>query len=103
MEAYNARDLDVFMTFFDEDIEMYNFHAENSSAKGLKEVRSIYKNMFDASPMLHSKILNRIVFDNKVIDYEFITGAYGKAEPFELVFIYEIRDGKIFRTTAIRK
>lgn len=103
LDAYNALDIDAFMALFSEDIEMYNFHEPELRAKGLDEVRAVYKRMFDASPNLHSKIVNRIVFDNKVIDHEYITGAYGKEEPFELVFIYEIKDGKIFRTTAIRK
>ena len=103
LEAYNARDIEAFMALFDEDIEMYNFQDPEVAVKGIKAVREVYQRMFDASPELHSKILNRIVFDNKVIDYEYITGASGRSDPFELVFIYEIENGKIIRTTAIRK
>lgn len=103
LKAYNERNLDAFMAFFDENIEMYNFHDTQVRAKGLEEVRALYKRFFDASPQLHSKIINRIVFDNKVIDHEYITGGNGRKEPFELVFIYEIENGKIVRTTAIRK
>ena len=103
LEAYNSRDIDAFMSLFDENIEMYNFHDEEIKAKGIDEVRALYKGFFDASPELHSKILNRMVFDNKVIDHEYITGARGKAEAYELIFIYEIKDNKIIRTTAIRK
>ena len=84
-------------------IEMYNFQDPEVAVKGIRAVREVYQRMFDASPELHSKILNRIVFDNKVIDYEYITGASGRSDPFELVFIYEIENGKIIRTTAIRK
>lgn len=103
LEAYNARDIDGFMALFDDNIEMYNFHEEKIRAKGIDDVRTLYKSFFDASPELHSKILKRIVLGNTVIDHEYITGARGKKEAYELVFIYEVKDGKIFRTTSIKQ
>jgi hypothetical protein len=58
--------------------------------------------LFDASPKLHSTILKRIVFNNKVIDHERIVGRQGSDAPLEIVVIYEVNEGKIFRLTAIR-
>ncbi len=103
LDAYNAHDFEKFMSFFSEDIEMYELHESEPSVKGIEEVRKRYKDYFDASPELHSKIKNRMVFGNKVIDYEYITGARGSKEPYELIFMYEVENGKIVRTTAIRK
>ncbi len=103
LEAYNKRDIASFMSYFSEDIKMYDFVSGEITAKGLKEVRVLYEKYFRESPQLHSKIMQRIVFDNKVIDHEYITGARGRAEPLELILIYEVENGKIVKTTSIRK
>jgi hypothetical protein len=103
LEAYNARDLNKFMSSFSEDIEMYNFTDGKMTAKGLSEVRKIYQELFDLSPQLHSTILKRLVFDNKIIDYERIEGRRGSKTPVEMVLIYEVKNEKIVKTTAIRK
>lgn len=103
LEAYNNRDIDAFMSDFSEEIEMYNYGLNEPSAKGLDAVRKIYSGLFEASPNLFSKIKNRIVFDNKVIDHESITGRMGKEELVEMVLIYEVKEEKIFKITAIKK
>lgn len=103
LDAYNARDIDRFMEYFSPDVELYNFADHQPTAKGQVELRKIYQELFDASPKLHSQIVNRIVFDNKVIDHEYITGRRGSDTPVELVLIYEVKEGKIVKMTAIRK
>lgn len=103
LEAYNARDLDKFMSSFSEDIEMYNFTDGKMTAKGLSQVRKIYQELFDLSPQLYSTIVKRIVFDNKIIDHEWIEGRKGSKTPVEIVLIYEVKNEKIVKTTAIRK
>jgi hypothetical protein len=62
----------------------------------------VYKELFDLSPKLHSTILKRITFDNKVIDHESIVGRRGADDVFEIVLIYEVKDNKIFKMTTIR-
>jgi hypothetical protein len=103
LDAYNAHDIELFMSFFSEDVTMINFNDGKNTAIGVNEVRAIYEPYFKASPDLHSKILQRTVFDNKVIDHEYITGARGNAEAFEIVLIYEVENNKIVKMTAIRK
>ena len=102
LDAYNALDLDGFMSYFSEDIQIQNFDTGEVTARGLEAVRGIYERLFRASPKLHSRILKRTVFGNKVIDHEYITGRNGSPEPLELVLIYEVRDGKIFRISVMR-
>lgn len=102
LDAYNAHDIEAFMSYFADDIEMYNFNDGKQTANGIEEVRAIYGPYFKTSPELHSKILKRTVFDNKVMDHEYITGARG-GEPFEIVLIYEVENDKIIKMTAIRK
>ncbi|MCR9173491.1 MAG: nuclear transport factor 2 family protein [bacterium] len=103
LDAYNNHDFELFMSYFHEDVEMYNLNECEPYTKGKEAVGDLYEAYFEASPDLHSKILNRMVFGNTVIDYEYITGARGDATPFELIFMYEVEGDKIIRTTAIRK
>lgn len=103
LDAYNNRNIEGFMSYFSEDILVRNFDTGATSAQGKQAVREIYTQLFEASPNLHSKILKRTVFDNKVIDHEYITGRNGSQEPLELVLIYEVREGKIFRISVMRK
>ena len=77
LDAYNAHNIDLFMSYFTEDVAIYEFKNGKQTADGKKEVRDIYEPYFKASPELHSTIIKRTVFGNKVIDHESITGRYG--------------------------
>ncbi|MGA9269459.1 MAG: nuclear transport factor 2 family protein [Lutimonas sp.] len=103
LDAYNNGDIEGFMSYFSEDITVKNFDTGAITAENKKAVREIYTRLFESSPDLHSRILKRTVFDNKVIDHEYITGRNGSQEPLELVLIYEVRDSKIFRISVMRK
>ena len=103
LDAYNALDLEGFMSYFSSDIQIRDFDSGEVTAMGLEAVRKVYDRLFRASPELHSRILKRTVFGNKVIDHEYITGRNGSVEPLELVLIYEVRDGKIFRISVMRQ
>lgn len=103
LNAYNSRDLETFMSCFHHEIKMYNFGIEKPSAQGLEEVRKIYQSLFEQSPKLHSTIIKRIIFENKIIDHESITGRLGIENPIEMVLIYEVNEEKIVKITAIKK
>lgn len=103
LEAYNSVNIEKFMSYFSDDVVMKNFNDGKETAKGKAEVKTIFEPYFKASPNLHSKIVDRITFDNKVIDHEYISGARGSNEPFEIVVIYEVVDGKIISMVAVRK
>jgi hypothetical protein len=103
LNCYNNRDIEGFMSSFHHDIKIYSLGESIPTVVGTLQVRKLYKELFDLSPKLHSTILKRIVFDNKVIDHESIVGRRGSADIYELVLIYEVRDEKIFSITVIRK
>lgn len=88
VDYYNSRDIDNSMCCF---------------IDGIDQCRKFYHALFDESPRLHSNILSRIVFDNKVIDHESLVGRKGLNEPLEIVVIYEVKDSKNFKLTAIKK
>lgn len=102
LKAYNAHDIDAFMAVFIEDITLWNLGDSIPWASGAEQVSTIYAKLFASSPDLHSEVLTRTVIGNKVLDYERITGRAG-GDVFFLIMVYEIKDGKIFRATAIRK
>ena len=103
LDAYNNLDIEQFMSYISEDIEVYEFDSKKLSIKGAEACRNVYTELFELSPKLHSTILKRIVFDNKVIDHEYIVGRRGSDTAIELVLIYEVRDEKIFRISVMRK
>lgn len=103
LNCYNNRDLDGFMSYFADTISLVNFSDQKVIAKGLEEIRALYKNLFDTSPNLHSTILKRMVLGNKVIDHESIVGRKGSAEVLEIILIYEIEGDKIVKMTTVRK
>jgi hypothetical protein len=102
VEGYNRRDIRGFMECFSPDIALYTFPDPEPTLEGLGAIQKFYKQLFEASPKLHSTILQRIVFNNKIIDHESIIGRQGSDVPLEIVVIYEVNEGKIFRLTAIR-
>jgi hypothetical protein len=102
LKAYNKGNIDEFMEVFSEDITLWNLGEAVPWAAGAENVREIYAKLFASSPDLNSEVISRTVIGNKVLDYERITGRKG-GDVFFLIMVYEIKDGKIFRATAIRQ
>jgi len=102
VDFYNARDIEKFMSSFSTDIALYSFSNPLPSLVGLNQIRKFYDELFQSSPQLHSTIIKRITFDNKVIDHESIVGRKGSDEIIELVLIYEVKKNKICKITVIK-
>ncbi|MFS4445849.1 nuclear transport factor 2 family protein [Maribacter sp. 2307UL18-2] len=103
LQTYNNRDIEGFMSVIDDNVKMVDFTSGKVTLEGSDACRKVYTSLFEASPELHSKILTRTVFDNKVIDHEYITGRKGSEIPIELVLIYEVDQEKITKMTVLRK
>ena len=102
LESYNRGDLDAFMETFDQAVIFTNAQGE-ITMQGREAVRARYKAYFEASPDLHSEIQNRIVQGEFVIDHEHITGRYGNPQIYELVLVFQVKQGKIVRVTVYGK
>ncbi|WP_350292169.1 nuclear transport factor 2 family protein [uncultured Croceitalea sp.] len=98
LDAYNARDIDAFMSTYTNDITLVNF-PDKVVLKGQEKMRESYATYFDATPDLNCEIKNRIIIGNKVIDEEFITA---NGQNFSAVAIYEVENGKISKVTFIQ-
>lgn len=91
LNAYNAHNLDAFLTPYADSVEVYDF-PDKLMSKGIDKMRINYQ-FIKATPGLHCKLLNRIVEGNTVIDHEEI---YVKGrKPFRGVAIYTIEKGRI--------
>jgi len=101
VDAYNSRDLERFVNCHHPEIELFNYPEHIPFAKGRDRVAEIYKAVFKDSPLLNTKILNRIVMGDKVIDHEKITGRMS-VNDFELIAVYEVKDGLIWKARFIR-
>jgi len=103
LETYNNRDINGFMSVIDQNVTIHDFATGEITLGGYENCKKVYAALFEESPQLHSKKLTRTVFDNKVIDHEYITGRKGSDIPIELVLIYEVNNEKITKMTVLRK
>ena len=102
LETYNARDLAGFVACYHPEVELFNFPEQKPFSTGLGSLEERYREVFDQSPELHAHIERRIVFDNKVIDHERVTGRKG-IEEIQIIAIYEVEEQLIRRVYFIWK
>ena len=100
LNAYNARDLEAFLSVYHPDVEVYSFPS-TLQYSGRKNMRKIYGEFFNEAKGLHCRLLNRITYENTVIDREYVTGV-PRQDAVEAVAIYEIADGFIKKVWFIQ-
>ncbi|HCR53982.1 MAG TPA: amidohydrolase [Cytophagales bacterium] len=89
--AYNAHDLESFLSVYSPDIKLYNFPQE-LILEGMDPMRDRYSTRFE-SKNLHAEVLSRSVMGDYVIDHERVTGM--RAEKVEATIIYHVSEGLI--------
>jgi hypothetical protein len=100
LEAYNARDLDAFLATYAEDAELFE-HPSKLLASGMAQLRERYAARF-TDPMLHARILQRIVMGNFVIDHERVTRMFPEGPgTLDAVAMYEVDGQRITRVWFI--
>ena len=96
LDAYNARDIDRFMTFWADDCECYAFPSQ-LLARGLDEVRARHVERFQ-EPNLFGRLLDRMVVGNLVVDRETVTRMFPDGPgQVDVIAMYEVEAGKIAR------
>lgn len=93
VDAYNAHDIDLFSSFYDENILLYNISSGRPIGSGLDSLKTGYGQLFKNFPKLKITIESRIVQGEFIIDKEKIEGmtnpvVYGTA-------VYQVKEGKI--------
>ena len=88
LDAYNARDLERFVREYTEDVVVYRLPDTNPAIVGREAFAAHYRDKRFNLPELHAKLVNRMVFGNKVIDQEIVTG--GPGAPLHAAAVYEV-------------
>ncbi|TCM19655.1 hypothetical protein EDF56_103298 [Novosphingobium sp. PhB165] len=96
LDAYNARDIDEFMSFWASDAEVFAWPSE-SIAKGSEQIRARHIERFN-EPDLFARLLGRVAVGGMVVDREIVTRnlPQGRAK-LDVIGIYEVVEGKIKR------
>ena len=95
LDAYNAHDLDTYVTFFAEDCIVSGLNGQPSETSR-EAIRARYAKAFAQFPENKAYLKSRIAVGNSVVDHEKVVRAPG-GEEFEIIAIYSFRDGLIAR------
>ena len=100
LDAYNARDLERFVAEYTEDVEVFVLPDPKPVSVGKAALAAHYRDNRFNLPELHAKLVNRMVFGNKVIDQEVVYGVPGA--PLDGAAIYEVTDKGISKVWFVR-
>jgi putative hydrolase of HD superfamily len=98
LDAYNARDLDAWLSTFSQEAEQFFLHG-GLMAKGHAAIRQRMLARF-SEPTLHASLLHRVSMENIVVDHELVTRSMPDGlATVEMVCIYEVDAGRIIKAT----
>lgn len=101
LEAYNRQHLEDFVSWYAEDVEVYNFPDE-LVYKGKDKMRERYSNAWKQNPKQKAQVTDRISLGNTVIDKEHVTGRSSGIES-NVIAIYKIENEKIKQVYFVRE
>ncbi len=95
LDAYNAQDLDTYVSYFTEDCIVSGLNGVPTETSR-DAIKARYAKAFATFPQNKAELLSRIVVGGTVVDHELVIRAPG-GEQFEIIAIYTFRDGLIAR------
>ncbi|MFC5452339.1 nuclear transport factor 2 family protein [Paenibacillus aestuarii] len=101
LQAYNEKNIDLFMACYSENIQIYDF-PNTLTMEGQEAMRARYQTLFETYPHMEATVDKRIFHGKYVIDHEQITGRIEGAI-VEAVAVYEIEDDIIIKVWFLRK
>jgi hypothetical protein len=101
LEAYNNQDIESFLSWYAEDVEVYNF-PNDLVYKGKEKMRERYSNAWRQNPQQKAGVTDRINVGSTVIDKEHITGRATGIEA-NVIAIYKIEKEKIKQVYFVRE
>jgi hypothetical protein len=102
VKAYNARDVDGFVSWYADDIVITEQASGRIVTSGVSELKKLYSNVVNRTADLHCEIICRILLGRFVIDREVITGIPG-GRAIHAVAIYEIDEGRIRKVWVLKE
>ncbi len=100
LDAYNAQDLDKHISYFAEDMTIANLR-ESPNLTGIAAYKERMGGVFTQFPQNKVELLGRVTIGNKVLDHEKVMRS-PEAEPFEVIAVYTILNGKIAHVDFIK-
>ena len=95
LDAYNAQDLDTYVSFFAEDCVVSGLNGTPTETSA-EAIRARYAKAFETFPQNKAELKSRIAVGNTVVDHELVIRKPG-GEQFEIIAIYTFKDGLISR------
>ena len=95
LDAYNAQDLEKYVSYFTEDCIVSGLNGTPTETSR-DAIKARYAKAFAQFPQNKAELKNRIAVGNTVVDHELVIRAPG-GEQFEIIAIYTFRDGLIAR------
>ncbi|RDS86521.1 nuclear transport factor 2 family protein [Dyella psychrodurans] len=100
LDAYNAHDLDAWVSTYAPDARQFE-HPATLLASGHAEIRARAESRF-AEPNLHARLLKRVAMGEMMIDHEYVSRTFPEGlGRIELVCMYEVRAGKIVTASFV--
>ena len=100
LDAYNAQDLDTYVSYFAEDCIVSGLNGVPTETSR-DAIKARYAKAFAQFPQNRAVLKNRIAVGNTVVDHERVIRAPG-GEEFEIIAIYTFRDGLIARVDSAK-
>ena len=100
LDAYNAGDLEGFLSAYADTVRIYTYPDELLS-QGKEAMRTNYGRMFDNLPDLHCRLVSRMTMGRQVVDHESVLVAPDQP-PREVIAIYTVSDGLITEVRFMR-
>lgn len=102
LNAYNERDIDRFADTYGDDVIIGDLLPTGpvERMRGKAALRARWGDMFERTPELHCRLMNRISNGETVIDHELVTGRSGGV--VRAVAIYRVQNGKIVSVWFVR-
>jgi len=97
--AYNAHDLEGFLSVYSKEVKLYNFPNE-LILEGIDQMRERYATRFE-SANLYAEVVNRNVMGDYIIDQERVIGS--GSEEVKATVIYHVSEGLIDKVWFIIK
>ena len=102
LEAYNRHDVDLFCSFYHDNIEIFRINKLNQLSDfkshdiltGITKFREVYLNLFNEFPQIHCQLKSRIILKDCIIDEEEVYKSKND-DILHAVAIYKFKDNKI--------
>lgn len=90
LDAYNAHDIEAFLSWYSEDVKIYDLDTDTLRYEGKDEMRIRYSKTLQ-NEYLHCRLINRMVLNKTVIDQESVKVDETDSRK-EVIAIYDVGD-----------